>query len=333
MRNYRLYLFELIFALLIVFVHTNFPNGEMYFDSIGRMTVMFFFILSSYFYNKTLSKEGYTYKSTLKRCLRLFLMMLGVVIIYFAVFLPLRWSMYGTPKLFTEPFNWDNAWVFLKKYVPKHSFLWFIASLIFCYLTYPLVYKIKWFKENKFAIIVPLIILVSAYVYRIFCNQYDWGIFSVYQVTRNFIITGLPCFLIGSYIYHHESELKRISRPVLYISIICLLGTMMAECYLHIVTSNKPNEFYLSSIPIAILSFVYCIQNPESKVGEKIYHYLGSTGPTIVYLFHMFFVLLLNDLYKINWGVFLIILIADTSAIILALGYNLFKTRVLKKDN
>ena len=333
MKNYRLYLFELIFALLIVFVHTNFPQGEMYFDSLGRMTVIFFFVLSGYFYTKALNKEDFTYKSTIKRCLRLFLMMVSIVIVYFAVFLPLRWSEYGTPKLFLEPFNWDNFWVFLKSYVPKHSFLWFIVSLILCYLFYPLVYKIKWFKENKFSFIVPLIILISAYVYRIFCNQYDWGFFSSYQITRNFIITGIPCFLIGSYVYHHEGDMKRISRPVFYISIVCLLGVMMAEAYLHIVTSNKPNEFYISSLAIAILSFIYCVQNPVSKPGEFFYRYLGATGPTIVYLYHYFFLLLLKKLYDINWGVFLIILIADTSALLLGLVYNLFKVKILKKEN
>ena len=332
MKNYRLYIFEFVFALLIIFAHTNFPSGELYFDSFGRITVLFFFILSGYFYTKNLNKEDFTYKSTLKRCLRLLLMLVITAAIYCAVFIPINWSKLGTPPLFSEAFTWDNIVSFYKTYIPRITFLWFIVALILCYLLYPLIYKIKWFKNNKYSFIVPLIILLSAYIYRIFCNQYDWGFFSSYQVTRNFLITGIPCFLIGSYIYHHESRMKTISRPVFYLTTICLLGTMMLEVYLHVVTSNFPNEFYISSLTIAIISFIYCLQHSESKAGEVIYSLIGSTGPTFIYLFHRFFVFLLVDLYSLNWGVFLIILIADSCAILLALFYNLFKVKVLKKE-
>lgn len=332
MKNYRLYLFEFVFALLIIFAHTNFPSGELYFDSLGRVTVLFFFILSGYFYTKNLNKEDFTYKSTLKRCLRLLIMMVITFVIYCAVFIPINWAKLGIPPLFSEAFNWTNIVSFYKAYIPRITFLWFIVALILCYLIYPLLYKIKWFKNNRLSIIVPLLILLSAYIYRIFCNQYDWGFFSSYQVTRNFLITGLPCFLIGSYIYHHEHEMKKISTPIFCITTISLIGTMMLEVYLHVVTSNHPNEFYISSLVIAIISLIYCLQHSESKAGEVIHSILGSTGPTFIYLFHRFFVFLLVGLYEINWGVFLIILIADTCALLLGLIYNLFKVKVIKKE-
>lgn len=331
MKNYRLYLFELLFALLLIFVHTNFPVGEFYFDSLGRTTVIFFFMLSSYFYTKRLNKDDFTYKSTFKRCIRLLLMAGVTIVIYCAILIPINWSTLGTPKLFSEAFNWENFQVFWNKYIPKLSFLWFIIALILCYLLYPLIYKIKWFKENKYSIFVPIAILVSAYIYRIFCNHYDWGFFSTYQVTRNFLITGLPCFLIGSYIYHHESQFKKINTKVFWLLFILLIGTSMLEAIYHEATSNKPNEFYLSSIALAVLVLIYCIQKPDTKFGEFCYHYLGSTGSTFIYLFHMLFVALAGSLYNINWGVFLIILIADTCALLLGLIYNLFKVKVFKR--
>lgn len=278
-----------------------------------------------------MNKEDYTYKSTLKRCLRLLIILIITAAAYCAVFMPINWVKLGTPKLFSEAFTWDNIVSFYKTYIPRITFLWFIVALILCYLLYPLVYKIKWFKNNKYSVIVPLIILLSAYIYRIFCNQYDWGFFSSYQVTRNFLITGIPCFLIGSYIYHHESEMKEISSPAFYLTTICLVGTMMLEVYLHVVTCNFPNEFYISSLAIAILTVIYCLKRSNSKAGEFIYRILGSTGPTFIYLFHRFFIFLLIDLYKINWGVFLIILIADSCTILLALVYNLLKVRLLKR--
>lgn len=331
MKNYRLYLFELLFALLLIFAHTNFPSGELYFDSFGRVTVLFFFMLSSYFYTRTLNKESYTYKSTIKRCLRL-LIIAGITITFYCVILiPVNWVNLGTPKLFSESFNWPNFLEFWNNYIPKLSFLWFIIALILCYLIYPFLYKIKWFKDNKYSIIVPVAILASAYIYRIFCNQYDWGFFSTYQVTRNFLITGLPCFLIGSFIYHHQSTFKKINTLVFWLLFIALIGTTLLEVIYHESTSNKPNEFYLSSILLAALTLIYCIQKPDTKFGETCYNYLGSTGPTITYLFHLFFVLCFGVLYKINWGVFLIIVLADICTILLGLIYNLFKVKVIKR--
>lgn len=331
MKNYRLYLFEILFALLVIFAHTNFPSGELYFDSLGRVTVIFFFLVSSYFYTKTLNKENYTYKSTLKRCLRLLIIAGITIAFYCAILIPINWSYLGTPKLISEAFNWENFLIFWNSYIPKLSFLWFIIALILCYLLYPLIYKIKWFKENKYSIFVPIAILVSAYIYRIFCNQYNWGFFSTYQVTRNFLITGLPCFLIGSYIYHHEYQFKKINTYVFWLLFILLIGTSMLEAIYHEATSNKPNEFYLSGIALSVLVLIYCIQKPDARFGECCYHYLGSTGPTFIYLFHMLFVALVGSLYNINWGVFLIILIADTCALLLGLIYNLFKVKVFKR--
>ena len=331
MRNYRLYFFEFFFALLIIFTHLNFPAGELYLDSFGRITVIFFFILSGYFYTRTLNKEDFSYKSTLKRCLRLFLMAVSIIIVYCAVFIPIKWVELGAPKMFSENFNWTNIVYFFDHYIPKLSFLWFIFALILCYLLYPLLYKVRWFKENKYSIIVPLIILLSIYIYRIFCNQYDWGFFSSYQATRNFLLTGLPCFLISSYIYHREKEIKRINPKAFYLSIICLLGLTMVEAFYHDVTSGKPNEFYISSLAIAILTFIYCIQNHEVRFGKWLDKVFGSTGPTIIYLYHMFFAQLLYVFYNIPWGVMLIILCADICAISLALVYNFFKTKYLKR--
>ena len=330
MRNNRLFIFQLLLACLIIFAHLEFPCGEFYFDSLGRATVIFFFILSGYFYTRTLNKEDYTYKSTLKRCIRLFLMAVSVIIVYCAVYIPIKWVELGTPSMFSA-FSWDSIVSFFENYIPKLSFIWFIFALILCYLLYPLVYKIKWFKENKYSVVFPLIILLLIYVYRIFCNHYNWGFFSKYEVTRNFLLTGLPCFLIGSYIYHHEPSIKKINKPLFYILFIALVGTTMLEVYLHTLVCYKPNEFYLSTLAISILVFIYCIQNPESKFGACCYKLLGSTGPGIIYLYHMFFTMLLYPLYQINWGVLLIILCADICAILLGLLYNLFKVKVLNK--
>ena len=161
--------------------------------------------------------------------------------------------------------------------------------------------------------------------------MYDWGFFSRYEVTRNFLFTGLPCFLIGSYIYHHESNFNKISTNSFYLALALLIGLTMLEAFMHETIGTGCNEFYLSSIGIAVLTFIYCIQNPEFKFGALLYKLLGSTGPTIVYLYHMLFVSLLYPLYQINWGVLLIVVLANMCALTLGLIYNYIKRQVAKK--
>ena len=331
--NYRLFFFELVFASLIIFAHLHFPQGEAYIDAFGRTSVLFFFILSGYFYTKTLNKDDYKYTSTLKRCLRLFLMMISTAIIYLIVLMPAKFIELGTPKLFSEAFTWNNLVDFFSNYFPSFSFLWFIVSLIICYLLYPLIYKINWFKNNKLSILIPCAILFTIYIYRIFCNKYDWGFFSRYEVTRNFLFTGLPCFLIGSYIFHHEQEITKIKRPLFYGSISILIGTTMLEVFIHQLIGTGENEFYLSSISIAFLVVLYCIQNPAFRFGEFCHKCLGPTGPTIIYLFHMLFATILSPLYQLNWGVLLIILSSNTSSLLFAFVYNWIKVYIQKEKS
>ena len=318
--NYRLYFFELFFAVLVVFVHASFKSGDFYFDSLGRGTVIFFFILSSYFYNKTLAKSDYSYKKdTLFRCLRLLIISIVTFAIYCAIFIPINISKFGSyPTSFINFFN---------VYKPKTSFLWFTIALILCYLIFPFIYKIKWIHESKYMIIIPSVILISVYVFRLIAGIYDFGVFSDPHVTRNFIFTGLPCFLLGTYFYDHEKNIKNIPTLLFIILVVLLFISGSLEAYMHLHLHSKVNEFYLSSILLASICFIYSIKNPEFILGERLYSLFGRSGPLFLYLSHRLFMQLIYSYLNVAYVNYIVIPISIICPLIIALIYNFFRNR------
>ena len=322
--NYRLFLFEIIFACLIVLCHVNFQYGDIYIDSLGRSGVLFFFIVSAYFYNFVLNKDDYRYANSLKRALRLIVIGVITILLYCVIIVPIRFSSLGVPAFFKE-YTYETFVDFTEHYFPNLSFIWFIFALAVCYLLFPLINKIKWFHENKFSILVPLTILVLVYVYRILAIRFDLGFFSKIEITRNFFFAGIPCFLIGTYIYDHIFEYKEIRAALFWPIIIGLFGICLIEAFLHSLISNTPNEFYLGSIAIAVLSVVYAIQHQESKIGELIYRVFGKTSYMLVYLLHVLFISLLSGPLSFDFTRLLLIFLVISIPLVLSFIYNFIK--------
>jgi len=322
--NFRLYLYELIFAALLLFVHTRIDIGDIYFDSLGRATVVFFFIFSAYFYCRFINKEGYSYKKTLFKCLRLLIIFAITITIYYFIYLPIRINDLGRPALF-DSFTFDNLISFFSTYYPVSEFLWFILSLIGCYLLFPFINKIK-FIHHKKAIILPISILLAVYVFRIFAGKYSLVVgnysFSNYQLTRNAIFTGLPCFLIGSYIYDNLMDIKKIPSKIFYPVLIALFVTQILEAYLHNLIGTRKNEFYISSLAIATLVTIYSLQNGTSPIGERLFKVIGPHGPSLIYLTHILFLELYERTITFKHSFLLIIPLTILSTLILTVAIN-----------
>ena len=297
--NYNLYLFEFIFAFLVILVHVDFYEQNVVFDALGRSTVLFFFIFSSYFYCKTLEKENFSYKISIKKAFRLLLICFGAYVGYFVLLLPLNIKLYGLPQIFYE-FNLENMIDLFNLYFPNASFLWFMLSLAICYLVFPFVYKVKHLFAKKYSIIIPLSILVSVYIFRIIVgvlnNEFSNILFGV-EVTRNALFTGLPCFLIGAYLYHHLNDIKKVNNSICLKLFIFFLLTTMVEGIVHHILKSDFNEFYISSIFISCLAVVYSLRTPYTIFGEKVHQLFGSHGPTVIYLSHSFFIVIFETIF------------------------------------
>ena len=259
--NYKLLFFQMVFAILVVFVHVPFSEFGFLLDSLGRSTVLFFFIVSGYFYSLSLDSPRFSYKKTFKKMLKLGLSFLAIFIIYYLVSIIISLVRNGLPSSFFD--------IFIDLH-PNLGFSWFLLSLTLCYLIYPLINKIKWLHTSKYSIYVPLTIMVIVYLFRFIAGIYDLGIIGNVEVTRNTIFTGIPCFMIGTYLKDNISRFKQINAKGFIRYFLVFTSLIIVEALLHKQLGSIENEFYISSIFLCSLVVVYSIQNPQNKIGEYI---------------------------------------------------------------
>ena len=318
--NYRLYAFELLFVCLVVLVHAFRYNEQYILDSLGRATVLFFFIFSGYYYNRTINKKNYKYKKTLKRCLRLLIIAFAVIVIYIGEVFMLRWSELCGIPLFSVGFSVRNFVDFI--YANEFAFVWFIFSLVWCYLLFPIINKIRWIQEKKHSLVLSVIILIVVYAFRVFAGKYklstDYFSFSNIVLTRNALFTGMPRFFIGTYIYDNLEKIKTISIAKYTFLFFLLIASTISEACIHMCIGSDVNEFYISSILLSTVTVIHCLQVPQSRIGEVIYKVLGFTGPTFVYLSHVFFLVVYKKIMSFPNSDFLIIPLAIISSMVIA---------------
>lgn len=271
--NYSLFLFQFITTLSLIFIHAPLPYYNYLTDLLGRTTVIFYFIVSGYFYYFTINRENYTYKTTIKKCLRLLIIASCAYLIYAIIMVFIKSQELGKyPDFFTNP-SFDSLEELFTVYIRNIFFLWFIFALIICYLLMPLINKWK-FIHSKYAIIIPIAMLSFAYIFRIVGTHFHFpDPFGRYEFTRNFFFTGLPYFVLAFYLKDHiinQNKLSNIKTSVFVISVIVLIGTTLLEAFLHDRFFHFCNEFYISNVLLSALLFIYGVYHPENKAGQLI---------------------------------------------------------------
>ena len=289
---------------------------------------------------KQLTMINNHYSGTIKRCIRLFVLEIVALCIYIPVMASINMSLSNsTPKLFSE-FNIDNIISFFNIYVPNLGFLWFINAIIICYLLFPFINKIKFLHDKK-AVVIPITVLVVVYILRFFANKYSnsLGFFSNVMLTRNFLLTGVPCFLIGLFIHDHLNDLKFITKirsmQMLFLFIILMI-TSVIEGYFHQLFGAGENEFYLSSILLAIVSICFALSHTENRIGDVLFYTFGKEIMLVSYLSHRLFIgigTLFID--KDCWYLFYLFTIGCVLilGLLVQLVINIYKNVRIKIDN
>ena len=324
--NYTLFLFQFITTLFIIFIHAPLPYYGYLTDSLGRATVIFYFIVSAYFYYFTINREDYTYKVTIKKCLRLLLIACCAYLAYAIIMVFIKSHELGEyPSFFTNP-TFDNLTQLFSVYIRNIFFLWFIFSLIICYLLMPLINKWK-FIHSKYVIIIPIVMLSFAYIFRIIAIYYHFpDPFGRYESTRNFFFTGLPCFLLSFYLKEHiidQNKLHNIKTSTLLILILVLVATTLLEAFIHDYFFHFCNEFYISSVLLSILLFIYGAYHPNNKAGQMIEKLFSFRVTTIYYLMHVIILVSFSFMCTKPWLEYIRIIATIAICLTISVMYNL----------
>lgn len=152
MRNWKLDYVKVVLAIMIIFIHIPLPgNIGKIMDSLARIGVPFFFMVSGYFCNK---------RKIERKIIRTFKLLILLITIYF---LYLMFSLGNIENLV----EWTKKLMHVKYFIYTFAFnmiyvgghLWFIDSLLYVYIIYYFVVK---FDMEKWAYIIsPFLILIQ----------------------------------------------------------------------------------------------------------------------------------------------------------------------------
>ena len=275
MRNTFLDIIRGISCILIIFIHRPFPGlfGNII-QAIGRAGVAVFFIISGYYaYNQS----RITMIKRLPKKIRHVLIILLSAFFYYLVWESfIRWFGTGFSSTYDwitnhvlSPYIWYLALVWDKDPVAGH--LWFLFSLVRCYLLFCFLLKIRW---EKFAPFISVVCLGTAFVLQ------KMDISTYYY--RNGWFYGMGFFLAGYFIATCSGQ--NLNRNIVYASIG--LGIVLS-IFGGIIFPK--DQIYLSTIILGLSVFYLAVTQTGINVKHPFARLMAEIGAkygTLIYVIH-----------------------------------------------
>ena len=276
-------------------------------DSLMRFSIPIFFLVSGYFsfFNNT-EKSLNKYKTRIIRLIKIYALAIFVYLIFNLI----------TNKLvdFNSLNNiFDLLFNFIVFNIPPVGFnLWFIGSLLYCYIIF---YLIKKFSINIKVIYYYVPVLLAICLIMGEFSQY-FGIIYPVQYYRNFLFFAMPFFILGYYI--HDNEKKIISLFSNMILIILIIIGCLLTC-IEVLAVGK-SDLFIGTIIVSISMFLWCIKYPD-KLNLKISAFIGGKLFTYIYILHILVILTI----PLNYGIlnpFTIFIITTGISYVLYVSFN-----------
>lgn len=276
-RNYTIDLLKLLCAVSVVVLHSPTIWRESFLP-FTRFAVPCFFMVSGYLlYGGKIER----YK---KNILHITKIMLWSSLLY-AVWLFLFQGWSGFQRCF-EGENVLTSLVIGEN--PLRGHLWYLNSYLIVLLLFTLINK---FNMSRWVyIIAPPILLTLNILFGEF-NQYTVGDIPVFY-TRNWLLLGIPCFLIGGIVKESFSKAKRRSH-LLMSAIFVAFALVVYLMELSYTTHFK--DLYIGSILLAIGILIASV---NISTEESILSKMGSKDSLYIYLLHP----IVLDVYSIANG-------------------------------
>lgn len=321
MKNKTLDLIKLLCAYLVIFIHIPFPNemGSII-TSVARIAVPLFFISAGYFsYN--INTEKIT--NRIKYLIKLFI--ISYIIYFLYSYFSYCISTTSNFIIFiNKTFSLNNIILFLLfNNVSVSSHLWFLPALVYCYLLHYLLDK-KLHLQKIYPFLCSILFITGIVLSELFSILH---INLHYICIRNFLIVGLPYFLLGTLINKYKINFS--NNVTFYCIFIGVILTLLSSSLL-----NTNLEIYTGSILGSLGLFMLSL-NTNFKYNTHEQNY-GKIS-TLIYIIHPLiihltddFIQLLNIKTTIFYAYFNPILICVLSTIIAVL-INSFLDKISKR--
>lgn len=296
-------IFAIICLHMVVFPLTT---KSVIIDSLSRFGAPVFFLIAGFYsyFNNDQNKALAKYKTRIIRLIKLLIIANIIFFIYMNIHKDIAasiMSMIDIKNIFTY---------IIFNVSPTGPHLWFIESLIYCYILYYILSKFN-INPNKLYKYIPILLLLGFIIGEFSASA---GLVFPKEYYRNFIFMGLPFFTLGYLIHDKESIIDKISnKSLIYITLLgCVLSVIEG-------LTIPLTEIYVGSILIATCLFIWCIKNPD-RIDFKITSFIGGKLYASMYVLHFMILHILVPKY-FDFGYFNPIFIFIATAIVSAIVY------------
>lgn len=302
MRSVKLDAYKGLACLFVVFIHCVFP-GTMgtVIKGIARFAVPLFFMSAGYYcFCKDLNVMGYA----LKKVKHVALLLIGGSVPWLAyefimncfVGNKISISEYLTKFFAVENFTDLLLWNNLSGFLGGGGVLWFVVALIYCYLGYGVIAKLK---AERF---MPLLIVVTLVIHQLVAMRLivDTTNYNVMYET-NYWLFGFPMFTIGHMMRKYDlprmmQKSKISSQGLIIVGIVASI----AECLIY------DSQLYIGSILVAVMMICDAQLNTSDSKLTHFMAYVGNRLSFVVYVMHYMIMVLLDKIFPkiFHWDAF-----------------------------
>lgn len=319
MRNKALDQLRFLAAIFVVLIHSPLPGtAEVFIEALARIAVPLFFMISGYYASNN-------NRATLIRKMKKTAVMLGIAVaLYFAW--EMLWSIYhGTTaeklQLYFSIQTLAETIVLNTGVLLGH--LWFLLALLYCYCIYA-------FCMQRASLTVRLGIAMTLLAgFFLVKELFKWnGVSDPVYYVRNFLLMGLPFFLLGEAIKQKKEWLLSVKPVLLAIVAIVGLGAAITE-RLYVGCC----DLYFGTVLTVVAIFIL-VQRPTARASCWLAK-LGKQYAGDIYIIHVMLLSGLNMVASIT-GILsldLFLIMRPVVLVVLCILLSGFKNNLLKKKH
>ena len=288
-RNKNIDILKAVCAFLVVCIHINFPGefGESL-KIVGTVAVPIFFIITGYFYNKTVEKHKET--SQIKKIL---ILLISTILIYYLYnILVTILSGNSVSDYLVSVINIKSIIKFLFfNDVTGIGHAWYLSAILYTLIVF------KLFNLNKHKKLMNYFLII-AFIFQIVGGKYSNLIFGFdmpYYIRRNFLFIAIPYFYLGILINNNECKIKISNTKLVIIAIFLLILTFCEKYVLDLLGKNTISSYYLGIIMLPIPIFLLTIKSKQARF-SKLLVTVGRKYSTTIYIIHPLVIGLLDEI-------------------------------------
>ena len=275
--------FKGVACVCVVFMHCEFPGvfGTAV-QTMSRFCVPFFFMLSGY-YSYYDNPKKY---NAFKKISHIAKITLFASVFYLLVTLALHLA--NGSQLTVSLRSIINWLVFNQPFLIS-GHLWFLFALLYDYVLFSLVNKMKLTTLAPYMIVV----LIVAYI-CLAQGAHLAGMKISNMFYRNFLIEGFPLFMLGYWLHSTNDKVTALfnDRILLFLLLLSTMACLGERMFL-----GRDLGVNISTFPQVFALFILGMKHPE-KYENCIISRFGAKLSMLIYVLHIFVWRRLNTVYK-----------------------------------